>query len=346
MAIDRTNDTDDEPDESDTPQRDQSRHKQSVEPGGEATSSQNEVGAQESDRVPAKAENDQYGEQNANEADTTRNKKENVGSENPLVTTDKRKGSGNGTSSTEDVSTRAESGSLVDPLEGRKSYGNFANLAAEFDARSRSREIASQLNASPDASTDQGLADEKGNGESGPRRTASTEVTKARGRGDGESVAVKQGGAPSDADQRIEFNVDDESLREHIDPGSHDDLDSSIDVEPVPRGDRIADEDSNAENDRRSRADRLRQKLARGREDALDGLNSTVNDVQGIFDRPPTGSYSVVKTDRPIISAPQGASAGDVATALVSGAIVLGELYRWGHGKLANRTGERDGDNR
>ncbi len=156
---------------------------------------------------------------------------------------------------------------------------------------------------------------------------------------------VDQGGEElSHGKRRIDFIVGDKSLREYIDPLIPDDPDSGVGVEAIPRDDRITDEDG-IDNDKLSRAERFRRKLAHDREDALEGIGSTTDKVKGIFDRPPTGSHSVVKPDQPMVTAQQNAvNADDVATALVSGAIVLGELYRIGRDKIAKRIGDRNGD--
>jgi hypothetical protein len=199
--------------------------------------------------------------------------------------------------STEQRRTDREMDSSSDSLERHPSYGNFANLAEEFDARAQSREQVEELKPGPEK------------------------------------------GRPDDKSQSLDFKVDDESAREHIDPEADDaDAAGGVETELEPAGDRAATAIEEGENDHRSKLERLRGVGYKNAEDALDKTQSGINKAADLFERPPTGSHAVVKTDQPAVAAPHhGMDAGETTTAVLATGIVIGELIRRGRNRLAER---------
>src|SRR5262249_45104373 len=155
----------------------------------------------------------------------------------------------------------------LSPLDESPSYGGFSNLSNELDERAQSRKTAKAMNAALGATDSSTTEPEAGAGE---------------------------------AKRRHDLRVGDKSVREHGDPLAPKSMDTDAPAAFLPRGDRMNSEDENAELDDRPRAERFRKKLTKNREDALGGVESTVDNVKGLFDRPPTVSHSVTKTDQPI----------------------------------------------
>ena len=96
---------------------------------------------------------------------------------------------------------------------------------------------------------------------------------------------------------------------------------SDAPVKP-PAGQELAD---SAADNNPSRADRIRSKLYDQSEDALDVLEKNASIGQGIFDRPPTGSYEGTPAPQPQIyeTHPAGIDAGTVATAILTLGLVI-----------------------
>jgi hypothetical protein len=131
--------------------------------------------------------------------------------------------------------------------------------------------------------------------------------------------------------------VDGKPLRERLDPvGAAAWSDGSVDVEPNPAGDRIAD----AENEKTSRVEELRKKFYEGSGDVRDGIRETTNSVNDLLPKhPPAGHVEVSRAPDNVSMRHDAISAGDVALALMTTAVVVGELLRWSHGKLEDRKG-------
>jgi hypothetical protein len=131
--------------------------------------------------------------------------------------------------------------------------------------------------------------------------------------------------------------VDGKPLRERLDPvGAAAWSDGSVDVEPNPAGDRIAD----AENEKTSRVEELRKKFYEGSGDVRDGIRETTNSVNDLLPKhPPAGHAEVSRTPDNMSTRHDAISAGDVALALMTTAVVVGEVLRWSRGKLEDRKG-------
>lgn len=186
---------------------------------------------------------------------------------------------------------------------------------------------------------DEASANTKAADESGTDRVSPDEPSSDKGGGATDRTLIDE-----DKSRSIEIKPD---VRKHIDPDVPNKLYEGVDVEPLPSGDRIVAE-GNEINDRRSRAERLREKIAQNREDALDGVKSTTDKVKAIFDGPPpSGTLVGTPKHHPIIEAPRHAtSAGDVAAGLVAGAFLIAEIYRIAHDERKTREEDRGGDNR
>jgi hypothetical protein len=131
--------------------------------------------------------------------------------------------------------------------------------------------------------------------------------------------------------------VEGKPLREHLDPvGAAAWSDESVDVEPNPAGDRIAD----TENEKASRVEKLRKKFYETSGDARDGIRETSNSVNDLLPKhSPTGHAEVSRTPDNVSMPHDGISAGNAAVALVATGIVVGELIRWGREKVEERKG-------
>ncbi|HZB32800.1 MAG TPA: hypothetical protein VE465_21760 [Streptosporangiaceae bacterium] len=140
-----------------------------------------------------------------------------------------------------------------------------------------------------------------------------------------------------------EFMVGDKLVRilDDLYPGGGDiDSDGSVDVEPQPAGDRIR------ENDELSRFEKFRRKSYEKADDIQDITKKNLDTAQDLFSPPPTG-HSETRTGPEASQAPrEGVHAGDTAIALMTAGIVIGELIRWGYGKLARRKEVDDARNR
>jgi hypothetical protein len=132
--------------------------------------------------------------------------------------------------------------------------------------------------------------------------------------------------------------VDGKPIRDHIDPLGAVDVDTDLVTKPwtdptdglPPTGKELAD----MESDKLSRFERLRREGYRKIDDGLDVTEKGFDLGVGAFARPPT--HAETRTAQPeFVDAPhQGVTAGEAATGLLAAGIMIGELLRWGHGKL------------
>lgn len=183
-----------------------------------------------------------------------------------------------------------EPGSPSDSFEQDPSYGNFANLAEEFEARTKGREQANALNSKPEES--------------------------------------KSPGAKS---KNLDFKVDDNPLREHIDPEADEvNAAGSTESELEPAGDRIATALDEGENDTRSRADRFRAKAHAGSESLLGKVTSSVNKGVEVFGPRPTGQETRTPLGGPDVGGVpnSGIDPGTAVAGMLAIGILGAELIR------------------
>jgi hypothetical protein len=135
--------------------------------------------------------------------------------------------------------------------------------------------------------------------------------------------------------------VDGKPVRDRIDPLAAADVDAELVTEPwtdptadlPPTGKELSDMDS----DKLSRFERLRREGYRKIDDGLDVTEKGFDLGVGAFARPPT--HAETRTAQPeVVEAPHHAvTAGEAASGLLAAGIVIGELVRWGHGKLTEK---------
>ncbi|MEV0402998.1 hypothetical protein [Actinoallomurus sp. NPDC050550] len=221
-------------------------------------------------------------------------------------------------------------------LEQAPSYGGFANLGEEFEARAKSREAAEQYN---NAANDRTVESDS------KRDLASPKLDEKSIREQIDPFAPdldKVEGRKEPFQQTIRDN--DAEWTEGVD--RFDDLPPGEKLTERGEDEAESNTDKNVDQDKRSRREKLRDKLFEHGDDALDGTQEGVNAIGGIFDRPqPTGSHAIAKTDQPIIEAsPHGVDAGEAATALIAGAVVASKLYDWGREMVARKRRDDDGN--
>jgi hypothetical protein len=158
-----------------------------------------------------------------------------------------------------------------------------------------------------------------------------------------DELEIKSEAAPKDVDttgkQALSerLMVDGVPLHKYLDPvGAAAWSNESVDVEPNPAGDRIAD----LEKDELSRFEKMRRKAYEASDDIHDIVQDRLNEAKDIFAQPPTG-HTEIGTHPEVIPAPHdGISIGDAATALVAAGVVVGEVFRRRRGKLIDKKGK------
>jgi hypothetical protein len=194
------------------------------------------------------------------------------------------------------------------------SYSSFADLDQEFSARSKNREVVRQGNTASEGTSGSGTKPER-------------EATKL----DEESVKNQidpfapdlDGGEGRKEPFRRTARDKDADWSEGVD--SFDDL---------PPGEELLEGDDGS----RSKVDRLRRFGYKNADGVLDKTQQGINKANELFDRPPTGSHSVVKTDQPVVVAPHhGINVGEATTAVLAAGLAMAELTRRAHDRIKAR---------
>jgi hypothetical protein len=146
----------------------------------------------------------------------------------------------------------------------------------------------------------------------------------------------------------LEFEVEKKLVKAYgdIELPNRQDRSYELGDEPTDPTDRSGDRIVAEKTDKESRREKMRREGFRAAEDVGDFTKKTLNQAGDLFGRPPSGEAKTGTS--PEVSRPphEGINVGDTATSLIAAGVVVGELYRWAHGKLTqdNEEGDDGGD--
>ena len=206
----------------------------------------------------------------------------------------------------------AKADANMSPLERAPSAGRFANLAEEFDARAKSRELAQQYAAASGRPT---KADSK-------RDPAVPELDDMSIRGRIDPFAADRDKAEG-RKKPFQRNLENEDAEWTDGVATFDDL---------PSGEKLSEE-------KRSNFERFRAKAYQKLDDIKDDTEKAAKAIDRIFGPHPTGHAEARESHFPsVVDAPHsGIDPGSAASALIAVGIVGAELVRKVHEKIRGR---------
>jgi hypothetical protein len=207
----------------------------------------------------------------------------------------------------------------VSPLEGMPSYGDFANLDQELEARAKGREIA-KLYDGP-------ASDRASNTDSKRDLSSPPEL-------DEESIKEQIDPLAPDLDKT-------EGRKEPFQRTVRDKGDEWTDgvegFDDLPTGEKLAEGDESE----RSKGENFRKTLHQGYGDAENGVKKYTSTASDFFNPHPTG-HAETRVDSGPVAADvhhSGIDPGSTASSVLALGIVGAELLRWGRDKIKERRG-------
>jgi hypothetical protein len=138
-------------------------------------------------------------------------------------------------------------------------------------------------------------------------------------------------GKPDDKSQSLDFKVDDDSLRERIDPVGASEWSDGTAENPNPTGDRIGSalDEENKESAERSRVEKIRGAVNKNSEDLVDKAQQGVDKLDSIFGPRPTGQAETRTNSGPqaVDTHHSGVDPGSTASALLAAGMIGAELF-------------------
>lgn len=211
----------------------------------------------------------------------------------------------------------ADANTSASPLERTPSYGGFANLVEEFDARAKSRELTGQYNAANDQPSEDGKRD---------LDTPELDEESIKNQIDPFAPDLDKAEGHKELFQRTVRDKDTE-WTEGVD--SFDDL---------PTGEKLAEGDEGE----RSKGENFRKTLFQGYGDAEDGVKKYTSTASDFFGPRPTGHAETRVDSGPTVADAHhsGIDPESTASSLLALGIVGIELVRWAREKIKERDTE------